>query len=56
MLKSSWRFVTQAGRKEFYPRVVRPTGWKGAYNRKPPSGYHKCLSRTEMDKVIRSMG
>jgi hypothetical protein len=56
MLKTSWRFVTQAGRKEFYPRVVRPSGWKGAYNRKPPTGYHKCLTRTEMDKVIRSMG
>lgn len=56
MLKTSWRFVTQAGREERWARVVRPSGWGGGYKRKPPSGYHKCLSKTEMDKLLRTMG
>lgn len=53
MLKSSWRLALAAKRNgASFARVVRPTGWKGSYHRKAPSGVHQCLPRTEMAKLI----
>lgn len=55
MLRSSYRLVLRSHRDGArFARVVRPTGWKGSYHRKPPTGYHKCLTRTEMDKLTRT--
>lgn len=53
MLKSNYRLVLAAkrrGARSAY--VVRPTGWKGSYHRKPSQAQHKCLDRTEMARVV----
>lgn len=33
-------------------RIMRGTGWKGAYNRPAPKGAHKCLDRSAMAKLM----
>ena len=35
-------------------RVTKPTGWRGGYKRKAPTGEHKCLSRAEMKRLLAS--
>lgn len=40
---------------QLFGRVLRPTGWGGGYNRKPPQGAHKCLSRSEMVALVASL-
>lgn len=53
MLTSNYRLVLAAkrrGARSAY--VVRPTGWKGSYHRKPPQSEHKCLDRTEMNRLV----
>lgn len=37
------------------PRVAHPVGWSGGYKRKPPTGVHKCLSRSDMAYVIANL-
>lgn len=53
MLRSSYRLVLRSHRDgATFARVVKPTGWRGSYHRKPPSGYHKCLSPVDMKRLI----
>jgi hypothetical protein len=54
-MKTNWYQIRTAQRFcTTRTRVVRPTGWKGGYNRKPPTGEHKCLPRTDMLQLIAS--
>lgn len=49
MLKSSFGMVLAAkSRGVRYAKVMKPTGWSGGYNRKPPSGQHQFLPREQM--------
>jgi hypothetical protein len=58
MLGTSWGLVLRA-RKDprfGFARVAKSTGWKGGYKRKPPTGVHKCLSRTDMARLMVKLG
>lgn len=57
-MKTNWAQIRAAEPKArvVFCRVVRPTGWGGGYKRKPPTGAHKPLSRTEMKRLIASWG
>ncbi len=55
-IKSNWAMVMAAKpqSRSGFARVCRASGWGGGYKRKPPSGEHKCLPRTEMRALIAS--
>lgn len=60
-MKTNWTAVYHARKAAggklapVLPRVVKAVGWAGGYKRKPPTGAHKCLSRSEMAWVIANL-
>jgi hypothetical protein len=56
-MKTNWSMVmrSQGAPRVSLVRVVKATGWGGGYKRKPPSGVHKCLKRSEMAALLARM-
>lgn len=52
-MRTSWN--TKAAEAAKYVRVMRPTGWAGAYKRKPPKGDHRFMTKTDMAELIKRL-
>lgn len=56
-MQSNWANVMSSRTRHVgRVKVFRATGWGGGYKRKPPTGEHKCLSRTDMAKLMAKLG
>lgn len=53
-MKTNWSMVmrTAGAPRVSMVRVVKAPGWRGGYKRKPPTGVHKCLKRSEMTALM----